>query len=114
MTPNQRQAIIDAGRDSWYIGASVTESMYSAAAIAGVTLSDSAMGEIMVSLHNLMKEEDSCPCGSGLAPWDLCDARGIYVAKVCDDCEDSKRKGYRDDIFTDSNYWASEQIESDW
>jgi hypothetical protein len=43
----------------------------------------------------------------------LYDARGIFVAFVCDVCEQEKRKGFRDDIFTDANYWTDEPIDDD-
>jgi len=51
-----------------------------------------------------------CPCGSRLPVRDLNDARGILVARVCDRCENSKRLQYRNEIFTDPNYWADERI----
>lgn len=54
-----------------------------------------------------------CSCGSGKERQAVCDARGIFVAYVCDDCEKEKLSGYRKDIFTDSNYPADEQIEPD-
>ena len=43
----------------------------------------------------------------------LYDARGIFCAYVCDDCERKVRAGYRPDIFTDANYWADEAINED-
>lgn len=52
-----------------------------------------------------------CPCGSGLLRYDLLDARGIFCAFVCTQCEERKRAKYRQDIFTDSNYWSDEPIE---
>jgi len=45
-----------------------------------------------------------CPCGSGEWPNAVHDARGIFVAYVCKQCEKEKLKGYRPEIFTDSNY----------
>lgn len=54
-----------------------------------------------------------CPCGSGHARYELCDARGIFCAFVCDVCEPAKRARYRPDIFTDAGYPADEAIESD-
>ncbi len=56
---------------------------------------------------------DECRCGSGLQTRVLCDARGIYVSHVCDQCEERVKSRYRSDIFTDSNYWADEAIEED-
>jgi len=52
-----------------------------------------------------------CPCGSGEYPEDIVDARGIFVAYVCDKCRKEKLSGYRSDIFTDSNYWHDEPID---
>jgi len=45
-----------------------------------------------------------CPCGSGEWPNAVHDARGIFVAYVCEQCKKEKLKGYRPEIFTDSNY----------
>ncbi len=54
-----------------------------------------------------------CNCGSGLESFELLDARGIYVARVCDKCEQEKRRPYRADIFTDPGYSTDEPIEPD-
>jgi hypothetical protein len=43
----------------------------------------------------------------------LHDARGIPCCRVCEKCEDEKRKSYRLDVMTNSNYEADEQIEED-
>lgn len=56
---------------------------------------------------------DQCPCGSGLSPERLYDARGIYCCLICDQCEDEKRAKYRTDIFTNPNYECDEQIDPD-
>ena len=57
---------------------------------------------------------DLCPCGSG-EPWEeIYDARGIYVARVCDKCKKERLSGYRKDIFTDPNYWTDEPIDEDY
>ena len=45
-----------------------------------------------------------CPCGSGKPREDIMDARGIFVAYVCDDCRRRKLQGYRREIFTNSQY----------
>lgn len=55
-----------------------------------------------------------CDCGSGEYSEEIYDARGIYVTRVCDSCKEEKLKSYRTDIFTDSNYWADEQVEPDY
>jgi len=51
-------------------------------------------------------------CRDGHLPdtWDLVDARGIYCCKVCRRCEKEKMRGYRMEIFTDSNYEHDEPI----
>lgn len=54
-----------------------------------------------------------CNCGSGEPRRALYDARGIFVAYVCDDCETLVRGRYRSDIFEDPNYDADEAIEED-
>ena len=54
-----------------------------------------------------------CRCNSKLPSRELFDARGIYVTRVCDDCERSVRKKYRAEIFTDPHYHAEEPIEPD-
>tara|TARA_R110000823_G_scaffold101636_17_gene218384 strand:- start:10635 stop:10820 length:186 start_codon:yes stop_codon:yes gene_type:complete len=58
-----------------------------------------------------MIEPTKCTCGSGQEREQLKDARGIFVAFVCDKCITEKQKGYRPEIFTDPDYWADEQIE---
>lgn len=45
--------------------------------------------------------------------WELTDARGIYLTRVCSKCEETKTAQYRPDVLTDSNYWADEPIEED-
>jgi len=54
-----------------------------------------------------------CRCGSGLRRYELRDARGIFCTYVCQKCEAEKRRGYRPDIFTNSNYWTDEPVEGD-
>jgi hypothetical protein len=55
----------------------------------------------------------TCSCGSGKPRRDLIDARGIFCCFVCDRCEKEKRSAFREDIFTDKNYWASEPIDEE-
>ena len=38
-----------------------------------------------------------CNCGSKQVPHELCDARDIFIAKVCPACVDSVKSKYRDD-----------------
>lgn len=51
-----------------------------------------------------------CPCGSGKPSWWEHDARGIPLARVCDDCVERKLAGYRPDVLTDPNYWHDEEL----
>ena len=57
------------------------------------------------------KSSDGTCEESGLWMEDACDARGIYIAKVCDQCRDEKLPGYRPEVLTDPNYHADEPIE---
>jgi len=43
--------------------------------------------------------------------WWEYDARGIPLARVCDDCREEKLKKYRPEVLNDSNYEADEPIE---
>ena len=60
-----------------------------------------------------MNASSHCRCGSGESPYPLLDARGIYVAKVCSECEDGVKARFRPEIFEDSQYSCDEQIEPD-
>ena len=55
-----------------------------------------------------------CSCGSLKHYEDIHDARGIFVARVCEVCKREKLSKYRPEIFTDSNYECNEQIEDDY
>jgi hypothetical protein len=52
-----------------------------------------------------------CSCGSRLESEEVCDARGIYIARVCDRRRETKLKGFRPEVLTDPNYEADEPIE---
>ena len=52
-------------------------------------------------------------CDSGLYHEEIYDARGIYVARVCEKCRKESLAPYRSDIFTDSQYECDEQIDED-
>lgn len=54
-----------------------------------------------------------CSCGSGEGRTALYDARGIFCAYVCSQCEARVMKTYRIDIFTDPNYACNEAIDED-
>ena len=51
-----------------------------------------------------------CQCGSEKPSWWEHDARGIPLARVCDDCKDNKLKVYRPEVLTDPNYETQEPI----
>lgn len=53
----------------------------------------------------------SCHCDSGEECEEISDARGIYVATVCDQCRERKLSGFRQSIFADPGYDADEPIE---
>ena len=42
-----------------------------------------------------------CPCGSGIYPEQLHDARGIFCTYYCEECEHAKREQFRPEIFTE-------------
>jgi len=52
-----------------------------------------------------------CGCGSGEPSREVCDARGIYLCRVCDKCEREKLSGYRSDVLGDAGYWHDEPID---
>jgi hypothetical protein len=60
-----------------------------------------------------MKILGSCHCGSGKQSWWENDARGIPLARVCEECKEERLKGFRPEVLTDSNYEADEPIEED-
>ena len=43
--------------------------------------------------------------------WPAYDARGIYLAKVCDECEEEKLSKYRKDVLSNPNYESDEEID---
>jgi len=53
----------------------------------------------------------TCNCGSGKDSWWENDARGIPLARVCEDCKQQKLSGFRPEVLSDSNYEAYEPIE---
>lgn len=56
--------------------------------------------------------ERRCYCGSGKPAHALNDARGIFCAYVCDDCERSVAARYRTDVFDDPNYPTDEPVDA--
>lgn len=60
----------------------------------------------------IARDEPECPrCGAAEYSHELHDARGIYIGRVCSQCEPRVRAGYRPDVFTDPDYWTDEPIE---
>jgi hypothetical protein len=55
-----------------------------------------------------------CNCDSGLESERVYDARGIYLARVCDACRERRLAGFRPDIFEDSDYECDEPINEDY
>jgi ribosomal protein L37AE/L43A len=60
---------------------------------------------------NMEYPDNRCQCGSGKYHRNAYDGYGIYLCKVCDDCEKKKINTYRSDIF--ECYDCDEPIESD-
>ncbi len=63
-----------------------------------------------------MKAPDVSPCLQGhvyAEQWAEYDARGIYLARVCDACVEYVLAGYRPEVLSDSEYEADEPIELD-
>ncbi len=56
---------------------------------------------------------NGCPCGSGQYPEEVYDARGIYIAAVCDKCRAERLAGYRPEIFINPDYQCFEPIEEE-
>jgi hypothetical protein len=54
-----------------------------------------------------------CSCGSLKHYERVDDARGIFVANVCEDCRSTRLAGYRPEIFEDSSYEADEPIDEE-
>jgi hypothetical protein len=52
-----------------------------------------------------------CTCGSNKYSWWAMDARGIPLARVCEDCVKEKLSGYRTEVLVDPSYEADEPIE---
>jgi hypothetical protein len=40
-----------------------------------------------------------CNCGSGLHSWIEYDGQGIYLCRVCDECQEEKLSGFRPEIL---------------
>jgi predicted RNA-binding protein YlxR (DUF448 family) len=43
--------------------------------------------------------------------WEESDARGIYLCRVCDKCEQAKLSKYRPEVLSNSNYHCDELVE---
>lgn len=58
-------------------------------------------------------KERLCFCGSMQPKEAEYDARGIFLAYVCDDCRADKLGHYRPDVLTNPRYEADEAIEAE-
>ena len=45
--------------------------------------------------------------------WEEYDARGLYLARVCEHCVKHKLSKYRPEVLSNPNYWTHEPIEED-
>jgi hypothetical protein len=54
-----------------------------------------------------------CRCGSGLPSEEVKDARGIYLARVCDGCRAERLAEFRPEVLTDGGYECDEPIEEE-
>jgi len=91
----------------------------------GLVLERFALGDAKGELSELDLSKDvrelleqrftlKCPRGAHVeSSYWLKDARGIEVAKVCDVCVEEVKAGYRPEIFTDSQYETTEDVEPD-
>lgn len=55
-----------------------------------------------------------CSCGSNKDSWWESDARGIPLARVCEDCIEKKLSVYRPEVLSDSHYYCDEPIDEDY
>lgn len=67
-----------------------------------------------IGVQSYGKPDVLCSCGSKEPRYELVDARGIFCAYVCTQCEEAVKAKYRPDIFEDGDYWADEPIEEDY
>ncbi len=58
--------------------------------------------------------EKQCTCGSGKHHRNLYDGYGIYLCKVCDDCEQAKLNNYRSDIMDRYDTYEDVEPDGDW
>jgi len=56
---------------------------------------------------------DCARCNTGKTKFGVYDARGIFCAYACADCEASVRARYRLEVLTDANYETDEPIEGE-
>jgi hypothetical protein len=55
------------------------------------------------------KHKDECQCGSGRSSFAIYDGYGIFLGRVCEECEHELVKKFRKDIF--ENYDCDEPID---
>ena len=54
-----------------------------------------------------------CNCGSGKRSWWENDARGIALARVCEECVAERLAPFRPEVLTDPGYLADEPIDAE-
>ena len=52
-----------------------------------------------------------CPCGSGLLPTLVYDARGIELGFMCERCRKRRLASYRPEVLIDPNYEHEEPLD---
>ena len=64
--------------------------------------------------YNRRMNTNPCIDGHKASPYWKYDARGIPLAKVCNECAAHKLSKFRADVLSNGNYQADEAIEPDW
>lgn len=57
--------------------------------------------------------QDACRCGSGEPDEAAYDARGIFLAYVCNRCRSAVLGRYRRDVLEDPQYWHDEPLDDE-
>lgn len=52
-----------------------------------------------------------CPCGSQKNSWWESDARGIPLARVCEDCKEERLKKFKPSVLTNPQYQTDEPVD---
>ena len=54
-----------------------------------------------------------CPCGSQKNSWWESDARGIPLARICEDCKEERLEKFKKEVRINPNYDADEPIDNE-